>query len=85
MKEINNIKLFDTKKEYSKSEIESDTKLTAIKKSIIILGGFATLIDLINEENATLYITSDLEHTIGSGELINASTKLLDEYALRKP
>lgn len=85
MSEINNIILFDTEKEYSKSEIESNETLNILKNRIIGFGGFSTLIDLINDEDATLYITSDLAHIKGSGKLINASSKLLNEYALRKP
>ena len=85
MSEINNIILFDTEKEYSKLEIESNKTLSILKNRIIGFGGFSTLIDLINDEDATLYITSDLAHTKGSGKLINASSRLLDEYALRKP
>ena len=82
---IKNVIIFDGEKEYTKSEIELNSTLKGIVNSVVTLGGFASIVELINEENATLYITSDLAHGSGNGKLINASDKLMQKYLLRKP
>jgi len=83
--EIENVIIFDGKHEYSKDEILKDSELTIVMNSVINLGGFPTLIEKINEESGLLYITTDLNHSFGTGELKNVSQSLYSEYLKTRP
>lgn len=77
---INNIIIFDGKKEFEKDVIESDLKLKHLANTLTAFGGYPTLVERINKENGLLYITTDPNHESGKTELRNVSKELYSEY-----
>lgn len=77
---INKVIINIGNKEFHAHEIAKDLNLTGVVNRAIVFKGIATLVDKINEENATLYIMSDSEYSVRTIDLINASEELHNEF-----
>jgi y4mF family transcriptional regulator len=83
--ELVNVIINDGEKEYNNQEIKADKKLLLIRNSVMYLGGFASLlIDIINE-NGTIYITTDKSFSSGSGDLKGVCKELYNRFIERRP
>ncbi|MBL7104959.1 MAG: hypothetical protein ISS18_11580 [Bacteroidales bacterium] len=83
--EIKNVIIFDGVREYTKDEIIKNSNLRTMMNGVMNLGGFASIIKKINDENGLLYITTDLNHQSGIGDLKNVSPELYFEYMEKVP
>ncbi|NOQ75419.1 MAG: hypothetical protein GQ574_25640 [Crocinitomix sp.] len=84
-KGINNVVMFDGVKEYSTEEIINTPSLRQLLHSVLVFGGFPTIIDSINKEEGMLYIKTDTEHKFGTPTLRDVSSELYSEYLKVKP
>jgi y4mF family transcriptional regulator len=83
--ELVNVIINDGEQEYNNQEIKGNKKLLLIRNSVMYLGGFASLlIDIINE-NGTIYITTDKSFSSGSGDLKGVSKDLYNRFLERRP
>tara|TARA_R110000868_G_scaffold385108_1_gene652843 strand:+ start:487 stop:759 length:273 start_codon:yes stop_codon:yes gene_type:complete len=82
---IDNVIVSDGINEYDIDKIYSNPKIRTLVNNAIYLGGFPELIEQINNENGTVYITTDSDFSSWKADLKNVSIELLDLWNQSRP
>ena len=82
---IDNVIVSDGINEYHSDQIYSNPKIKTLVNNAIYLGGFPELIKQINDENGTVYITTDSDFSYWKADLKNVSIELLDLWNQNRP
>jgi hypothetical protein len=82
---IDNVIVSDGINEYKTDQIYSNPKIRTLVNNAIYLDGFLQLIEQINKENGTVYITTDSDFSTYKSHLKNVSIELLDLWNQNRP
>jgi alpha-tubulin suppressor-like RCC1 family protein len=82
---LDNVIVSDGINKYDTDQIYSNPKIRTLVNNAIYLGGFTNIIKQINDENGTVYITTDSDFSTWKADLKNVSIYLLDLWNQNRP